>query len=273
MAEDLHHMFPAGTADAMGQGKSPPRGTRFAVVIPVYNHALNLENVLRRALALGYPVVVVDDGSTDRTTDIISRIPDLLRLRHAVNAGKGAALMTGFEAVAALADWAITIDADGQHRPEEAGRLAAAALDGPRAIVMGCRQGMVGRHVPWTSRIGRGFSNFWVRAAGGPRLSDSQSGFRVYPLPETLALKVKARRVQFEVEVLARAGWQGLPVREVPISVDYHPGAPRISHFRPFIDFCRNSGTFARLIFQRIMVPAAIRRRWLLAAAPGRERP
>lgn len=270
MSQDMHDIRPAD--NAVGAPKGGPVGQRFAVVIPVYNHARNVESVVRQALDLGFPVVVVDDGSTDRTADIVGRIPGLHRLRHAVNSGKGAALMTGFEAAAALADWAITIDADGQHRPAEAGRLAAAALDGPRAIVVGSRKGMIGPHVPWTSRFGRGFSNFWVRAAGGPGLGDSQSGFRIYPLPEALALRVKARRFQFEVEILARAGWLGLPVKEVPISVDYHPGAPRISHFRPFIDFCRNSATFARLIFQRIMVPRAIRRRWLQAAPAPRER-
>jgi glycosyltransferase involved in cell wall biosynthesis len=262
MPDGLDHIPAPLLSGAATDRKDGPARGRFAVVIPVYNHALNVETVARRALKLGVPVVVVDDGSTDQTTDIVRRIPGLYFLRHAVNAGKGAALLTGFEAAAALADWAITIDADGQHRPEEAAQLVAAALEGPRAIIVGQRQGMLGRHVPWTSRFGRGFSNFWVRAAGGGRRTDSQSGFRIYPLPEVFALGVKARRFQFEVEVLAKAGWQGLPVKEVPISVDYHPGAPRISHFRPFVDFCRNSGTFSRLIFQRILVPRAIRRRW-----------
>lgn len=249
--------------DAVPDKTGGPSRDRFAVVIPVYNHALNIETVARRALKLGFPVVVVDDGSTDQTAAIVRRIPGLHRLRHAVNAGKGAALWTGFEAAAEFADWAITLDADGQHRPEEAERLVAAALEGPRAIVVGQRQGMIGRHVPWTSRFGRGFSNFWVRASGGGKRSDSQSGFRIYPLPEVFGLNVKARRFQFEVEVLAKAGWKGLPVKEVPVSVDYRPGGARISHFRPFIDFCRNSGTFSRLIFQRLLVPRSIRRRWL----------
>jgi len=262
MSQDAYHIADPVFSDTVSERKGRhPRG-RFAVVIPVYNHALNIERVARQALKLGFPVVVVDDGSTDQTADIVRGIPGLHRLRHAVNAGKGAALRTGFEAAAAFADWAITIDADGQHRPEEAERLVAAALEGPRAIVVGQRQGMVGHHVPWTSRFGRGFSNFWVRASGGGKRTDSQSGFRIYPLPEVFGLNVKARRFQFEVEVLAKAGWQGLPVKEVPVSVDYHPGAPRISHFRPFVDFCRNSGTFSRLIFQRLLVPRSIRKRW-----------
>ncbi len=263
MTETPDTIVDPSSPDAILKSSAGPARGRFAVVIPVFNHALNIEQVTRRALKLGLPVIVVDDGSTDQTTEIVRDIPGLQRYRHALNTGKGAALLTGFEAAADVAEWAITLDADGQHRPEEAEQLIAAALEGPRAIIVGRRRGMVDRHVPWTSRFGRGFSNFWVWASGGGRLTDSQSGFRIYPLPEVFSLNVKARRFQFEVEVLAKAGWQGLPVREVPISVDYHPGAPRISHFRPFIDFCRNTGTFARLIFQRIVVPRAIRRRWL----------
>ena len=78
-------------------------------------------------------------------------------------------------------------------------------------------------------------------------------GMRVYPLPETLALGVRARRFQFEVEILVRARWEGIPVLEAPVWVSYAPGSKRISHFRPFVDFCRNSETFTRLIFLRII--------------------
>jgi hypothetical protein len=111
---------------------------------------------------------------------------------------------------------------------------------------------MVGRDVPWTSRFGRKFSNFWVRCAGGPALSDTQSGMRIYPLPEAARLEVRARRFQFEVEILVKAGWAGIPVVEAPVGVSYRPGMERISHFRPFVDFCRNSAAFSRLICQRI---------------------
>jgi hypothetical protein len=112
---------------------------------------------------------------------------------------------------------------------------------------------MTGEDVPWTSRFGRGFSNFWVRMAGGPVLSDTQSGMRIYPLPEAANLGVRARRFQFEVEILVRARRAGIPVVETPVRVSYTPGMKRVSHFRPFVDFCRNSATFTRLIFQRIV--------------------
>lgn len=185
-------------------------------------------------------------------------------LRHRTNQGKGAALLTGFAEAARFADWAITLDADGQHDPMDALALIRAIPTGRRCIVVGHRQRMDVAVAPWTSRFGRGFSNFWVWSAGGPRVADSQSGFRIYPLPETPRLGVKARRYQFEVEVLVRATWAGLPVIEAPVSVDYRPGGRRISHFRPFRDFLRNSEVFNRLIWNRLLLGRAARRRHVL---------
>ncbi len=225
---------------------------RFAFIIPVYNHEQKVGDVIRETLELNMPVFVVDDGSTDSTCDIIKEIKGISFLRHNKNRGKGAAIMTGMAEAAKIADWAITIDADGQHSPGDAIGMIKSVPDNKRPIVVGMRQGMMGKDVPWTSLFGRKFSNFWVLVAGGPKLSDSQSGFRIYPLPESMNLKVKARRFQFEVEILVKAGWKKIPVTESPVSVSYRPGTERISHFRPFADFLRNTGTFSRLIVQRI---------------------
>ena len=228
---------------------------RFAFIIPVYNHAATVAQIVKDALALHFPVFVVDDGSTDTTYEQIKEIAGIQILRHQQNLGKGAAIMTGFAAAAVVADWAITIDADGQHYPQDARRLIDAIPAGRRSIVVGAREGMAGSegaHIPWTSRFGRKFSNFWVWAAGGAILSDSQSGMRLYPLPEAMLLTTKARRFQFEVEILVMARRNGLPVIETPVRVVYNPDGKRISHFRPFVDFLRNSKTFTRLIFTRI---------------------
>ncbi|MDI6742360.1 MAG: glycosyltransferase family 2 protein [Smithella sp.] len=230
---------------------APKNKNRFAFVIPVYNHAGTVARVVKDALKLGYPVFVVDDGSTDNTYDQIKDIAGIQILRHPQNQGKGAAILTGFAAAAKVADWAITMDADSQHYPEDARKLIN-AIQKIRPIVVGARSGMTGEHVPWTSSFGRKFSNFWVRTSGGPAVSDSQSGFRIYPLPETLNLKTKARRFQFEVEILVQAERKGIPVVEAPVRVRYNPEGGRISHFRPFVDFLRNSSTFTRLIFRRI---------------------
>ena len=228
----------------------PPR---FAVVIPAYNHGDRVALVVTRTLDLGLPVIVVDDGSTDHTERVLQGVGGIEVLRHGTNRGKGAALLAGMHRAAAVADYAITIDADGQHDPAEAHRLMDAIPAGRRVIMVG-RRAMA--EAPWTSRKGRAFSNFWVWMAGGPRLSDSQSGFRIYPLPEVLSLGIVARRYQFEVEVLARASWQGIPVVEVPVSANYGADLPRISHFRPFVDFLRNFGAFSRLITRRVLTPA-----------------
>jgi glycosyltransferase involved in cell wall biosynthesis len=239
---------------------------RFAVIIPVYNHEGRAGGVVRTARALGYPVYVIDDGSTDSTYEKIRDIPGVTILRHEYNRGKGAALKTAFAAAGKVADWAITMDADGQHDPANAAELVetlrSARATGARPIIIGMRRGMAAGDVPWTSRFGRKFSNFWVRACGGPKVRDSQSGFRIYPLPEVLSLNVKADRFQFEVEALVKANWRGMPVLEAPVSVTYTPGTGRISHFRPFVDFLRNSGTFMRLLLQRILIPWRLRKRF-----------
>jgi len=224
---------------------------RLAILIPVYNHADRIEAVIAGARTLGFPLCVVDDGSTDAAATILAEQKKMTVLRHGKNLGKGAALLTGFAALADKVDWAVTLDADGQHDPADIPALIAAIPPGSRPIVIGRREGMDAEDVPWTSRFGRGFSNFWVRCANGPRLSDTQSGIRIYPLPEVLGLGVRARRFQFEVEVLVRAAWAGIPVIEAPVRVSYQPVGKRVSHFRPFVDFCRNSVTFTRLIWLR----------------------
>jgi glycosyltransferase involved in cell wall biosynthesis len=231
---------------------------RFAIIIPVYNHADGILSVIERARCLSLPIWVIDDGSTDGTTECLQRISGITVLRHERNLGKGAAILTGFSALQGTADWAVTLDADGQHDPRDVPGLILAIPTGLRPIVVGRREGMSGADVPWTSRFGRKFSNFWVRAAGGPVLSDTQSGMRIYPLPESLRLDVRARRFQFEVEILVRARWRGIPVLEAPVRVSYTPESGRVSHFRPFVDFCRNTGTFSRLIYLRIIRDSAL---------------
>ncbi len=227
-----------------------PARSRFVVIIPVYNHGRTIHSVVAEALQLDVPVIVVDDGSTDRGCQSLVSMPGVQLIHNPANRGKGAALIHGFQAAAGSADWAITMDADGQHHPEDAKTLIEAIPTGLRPIVLGHRSEMAVAGAPWTSRFGREFSNFWIRMAGGPRVTDSQSGFRIYPLPEAVHLGVRARRYQFEVEVLVKAGWSGIPVIEAPVRVVYQSETERISHFRPFVDFMRNSQMFARLICQ-----------------------
>ncbi len=224
---------------------------RAAFVVPLFDHAATIGAVVERALELAWPVFVIDDGSTDGGAARVPRHPCVRLLRHPDNQGKGAALLTGLAAAAAVADYAVTVDADGQHDPREAGRLLGAIRAPERPLVIGAREGMQGETVPFGSRFGRGFSNFWGAASGGPRVTDSQSGFRAYPIAETLALGARARRFQFEIEILVLARWARIPVVEVPISVTYPPAGERISHFLRGRDSLRNAAVFTRLLALR----------------------
>jgi glycosyltransferase involved in cell wall biosynthesis len=219
-----------------------------------------VSGVVEKCLQLRVPVIVVDDGSTDSTSSVLASLSGVTVIHHEKNQGKGAALLAGFAAALPLADWAITIDADGQHDPEDILSLMRTIPEGQRPLVIGKREGMEEENVPWTSRWGRKFANFWVWTSCGRWLSDAQSGFRIYPLPETLRLGTKARRYQFEVEVLVRAVWFGIPVIEAPVRVLYGPPAERVSHFRPWLDFWRNTQTFTRLIATRILIPSRLRK-------------
>ncbi len=229
---------------------------RYAIVIPAYNHGAQVRQVVEKCLQFQAPVVVVDDGSTDSTPEVLASLSGITVIRHKTNQGKGASLLTGFAAVLQSADWAVTIDADGQHDPEDIPSLTRAVPEGQRPLVIGKREEMAHKNVPWTSRWGRRFGNFWVWASCGRWLSDSQSGFRVYPLPETLHLGTKAKRFQFEVEILVRAVWSEIPIIEAPVHAIYGPREERVSHFRPWLDFWRNTQTFTRLIATRVLIPA-----------------
>lgn len=223
-----------------------------AIIIPVYNHARTIGRIIEDCRRISPHVIVVNDGSTDSTPAVIKRFENLHVIHHSRNQGKGAALLSGFRVALGLASWAVTIDADGQHDPREIQRLLAARRCHERNLIIGRRHGMNSPTVPWGSRIGRQFSNLWVRLSGGPELSDSQSGLRLYPLPETLALPTCARRFEYELEVLIQAHRRGLRVIEVPVAVTYPPASQRISHFHPFWDFMRNSRLFTRMLFQRL---------------------
>ncbi len=222
------------------------------VVIPVYNHVQSLRKVVEGLLDGGYPVLVVDDGSTDGCLDAISDLP-VESHRLPVNIGKGGAILAG----AALARSAgyqaiITIDADGQHDPGEAGKLLeAAAADWP-SIVIGARN-MATLNVPRSSIFGRDFSNFWVRLECGQSLPDTQSGYRLYPVELLCGVRFASRRYTFEIEALVKGSWSGLPILSVPVSVYYPPGDSRISHFHKFRDNLRLSCLHTWLVTRSLL--------------------
>jgi glycosyltransferase involved in cell wall biosynthesis len=209
---------------------------RRAYLIPAYQAALSLGQVLRalRELDPEGALVVVDDGSTDGTGDVAREL-GIDVVSHDQNRGKGVALRTGFAWLAERGfETAVTVDADGQHRAEDAVMLARHSAP-PGALVLGIRD-LARDGAPKPSQFSNKFSNWWVSRFSGLRLVDTQCGLRRYPLQATLALGSDARGYGFECEMLVRAARRGIPIIEVPVRVIYPPKAERVSHFHVVLD-------------------------------------
>ncbi len=222
------------------------------IAVPVYNNPTTLRAVVHRCLAVAPDVVVVDDGSTtgDAAT-LLAGLPVTV-LRHDRNTGKGAALLTALHHVSARqARWMVTIDADGQHNPDDLGQFLPVMRAHPDSIIIGARDFSV-PNVPASSRFGRKFSNFWIQLETGIRVDDSQSGFRAYPVTLINRLPLRGKYYDFEIEVLVRAAWAGLKLRSVPIGVWYAPPAERVSSFDAHRDNRRLALMHARLIGRRL---------------------
>jgi uncharacterized protein (DUF2062 family) len=221
-------------------------------VIPLYNHGATVRSVVEKTLAVHDRVLVVDDGSTDGGAETLAGLPVTV-LRHETNRGKGAAILTSAREARRLGMTHIaTIDADGQHDPADLSGLLAVVEETPLAVVVGKRD-FDTANVPGGSRFGRGFSNFWLRLQTGKSLGDTQSGFRIYPLRVLEGLKLGEVHYSFEVEVLVKAAWAGVPLLEAPVSVHYPPGDERISHFRAFMDNFRLTLLNTRLTLRSVV--------------------
>ena len=210
---------------------------KYCVVIPTYNNARTVADIVRRTLAVCTDVIVVNDGSTDTTLEELGSVKCEV-ISYSRNRGKGYALRRGLEAARAAGfDYAVTIDSDGQHAPEEIPQLIK-AIDKQPTLVVGSRN-LQADGMPSGNTFANRFSNFWFLIQTGLRLPDTQTGFRVYPLLHLPCLKLLTYRYESELELLVFSAWRGVHIVPVPVSVSYP--ADRVSHFRPFRDFLRIS--------------------------------
>ena len=208
------------------------------MLIPALDCAGTIEGVVASVRTVVPLVVVVDDGSQDDTAARARRAGAEV-LAHGVNRGKGAALLTGMSWLAERGvRRVLTVDGDGQHLASEMPALIAASDAEPGALVVGARR-LEGVEVAAVNLFGNRFANRWVEIACGQKISDTQSGFRIYPLRATLALGVRSGRFAFETEVLIRAARAGIPIRSVPVKAYYPPPEERVSHYRRVRDTVR----------------------------------
>lgn len=211
------------------------------VIVPTYNNERTLARVLDEVLCYAEDVIVVNDGATDSTPDIIDSFADRVTVvAYTPNHGKGLALQQGFARARQLGfTHALTIDSDGQHFASDIPRFIEAHREHPKAMLMGSRD-LNAEGMPGKNSFANRFSNFWFFVETGIRLPDTQTGFRLYPLKKLQRLWLFTKRFEFEVEVIVKLAWRGVRFIPVPIHVKYDPDE-RVSHFRPGPDFTRIS--------------------------------
>ena len=174
-------------------------------------------------------------------------------ITHDKNRGKGQALKTGILYARDKGfSHAVTIDADGQHFPEDIPVLIEVSEQAPAAIVVGCRN-LTSENMPRKNTFANRFSNFWFKVQTARKLEDTQSGFRIYPLNELYGLWLITSRYEAELELMVFAAWHGVQVKGVPVRVLYQPEGERVSHFHPFRDFFRISVLNTLLCFGAVL--------------------
>lgn len=204
-----------------------------AVIVPTYNNFNTIENVVNDILQHKYFTIVVDDGSSKKLSDILTPNENLVVLRHKINSGKGAAITTGVKKAKELGfDFVVSMDGDGQHLASQITYLVEAYEN--NEIIIGARNFEIS-NVPNGSKFGRWFSNFWACWDTGYKITDSLSGFRVYPI-SILELPIKTSRFDWEMEVIVRHADANGKIKEVIIECYYPTAQERVSHFRKFWD-------------------------------------
>lgn len=226
-------------------------------VIPTYQNAKTLLKVVADVHRVVDTVFVVDDGSNDGTAALLDKATGNERpekvLTHPKNCGKGAALKTGLTYARQQGfRYAVTVDADGQHRANDIPALLKAVEEEPDALAIGSR-GLQHENMPAKSTFANRFSNFWFALQTLQRLPDTQSGLRVYPLRRLHGLRWMSARYEAELTLLVFSAWAGVKLLPVPVSVYYPPRDQRVTHFRPGRDFTRISVLNTLLCFLMVV--------------------
>lgn len=206
---------------------------KIAVIVPTYENYNTIKNVVDDILKYNYFAIVVDDGSEKSIKELLAENENLVVLKHEINKGKGAAIITGTKKAKELGfDFVVTMDGDGQHLASQIEHLVNAYKNDE--IIIGARNFEIS-NVPNGSKFGRWFSNFWATWDTGYEIKDSLSGFRIYPV-SILNLPIKTSRFDWEMEVIVRHADASKAIKEVVVECYYPTAEERVSHFRKFWD-------------------------------------
>ena len=226
----------------IGHQRRIMRERGICVVIPTYNNASTICDVVSRTRLQCDDVIVVCDGSTDGTAELLRSMEGITLVENARNGGKGEALKLGFrKAISMGFAYAVTLDADGQHFPEDIPVLLSANIKHPGKLIVGQRRGLDKADRSFGSKFANSFSNFWFSVQTGVMLKDTQTGYRLYPLRKLHGLSLLTSRYEAELELLVFSSWHGVDIISEEVSVYYPPREERVSHFRPVADFTRIS--------------------------------
>ena len=210
------------------------------IIMPTYNNGGTLRDVVERVMKQSAHVIVVNDGCTDHSADILASFGDRITVvDYGSNRGKGYALKQGFRKARQMGfDYAITIDSDGQHFPEDIPLFVEALGQHPGALIVGSRN-LKQENMPGKNSFANKFSNFWFRLQTGLNLPDTQTGYRLYPLKRLP--HIFSARYEAELSLLVFSAWRGTKLIPIKVNVYYPKAEERVTHFRPFWDFFRIS--------------------------------
>lgn len=212
---------------------------RICIIIPTYNNEGTITDIIRRIMKYTNNIIIINDGCTDHTKEILGKIndPNIIIINNKRNRGKGVALKKGFKAAIYHGyEYAITIDANRQHFPEDIPLFIETFLKNKGAIIIGERTlnpGITRQGNNFTTK----FSNFWFHLQTGIKMKDTQCGYRLYPLTLSHSGMIITSRYESELEFLVFSAWRSIPIVSIPVRIYYPPREKEISHFRPFYDF------------------------------------
>lgn len=201
------------------KGTSPQKVT---VILPAYDEEVSIGSIVLLTKHYADNVIVVDDGSSDRTAEI-ARKAGAEVIQHKMNKGKGVALKTGFTTADNLgADIIVTMDSDGQHNPADIPKLVDPIIKGDADMVNGSRYlNGQDKNTPVYRRVGQTVLDRATNLNSGLQVTDSQSGFRAFAASTKDIFRFNAQGMAIESEMLADAGKFGLRIAEVEIGVRY----------------------------------------------------